>query len=79
MPRVVAMKVTRIDKDGSEWPVAELDENEALDFLDHIDAQYEAYRRAHPEENLGPLPPGEWEQYLDWAIQRQQQGEQDHA
>lgn len=72
------MRITEIDKEGQEHLVAELDKDQALDYLAHIDAQYEAYRQAHPEENLEPLPPGEWEQYLDWAIQKQQ-GDKDHA
>lgn len=71
MPKEVAMRITEIDKQGQERLVAVLDPNQALDYLDHVDAQYEAYRRAHLEEKLEPLPPGEWEKYLDWAIQRQ--------
>jgi len=79
MPKEVAMRVTEIDKEGQEHLVAEFDKDEALNALDRVDAQYEAYRRAHPEENLEPLPPGEWEKYLDWAIQRQRQGRENHA
>ncbi len=71
MTKEVAMRITEIDKEGQEHPVAELDKVEALDCLAHVDARYEAYRRAHPEENLPPLPPGKWERYLDWAIEQE--------
>lgn len=71
MTKQVAMTISEIDKDGKEHLLAELDEEEALDALAHVDARYEAYRRAHPEENLQPLPPGKWEQYLDWAIEQE--------
>jgi len=77
MPKEVAMRITEIDEKGQEHLVAELDKDRALDYLAYVDAQYEAYRRSHPEENLQPLPPGDWEKYLDWAIQRQ--GDQDRA
>lgn len=79
MTKKVAMRITEIDVQGQEHLVAELEEDQALDYLAHVDAQYEVYRRVHPEENLKPLPPGDWERYLDWAIQRQQQGERGHA
>jgi len=64
MAKEIAMRITEIDAQGKEHLVAELDKDQALDCLDHVDARYEAYRRAHPEENLKPLPPGEWEKYL---------------
>ncbi len=69
MSEEVAMRITEIDKEGQEHLVTELDKDQALDALDRVDARYEAYRRSHPGENLGPLPPGEWEKYLNWAIQ----------
>ncbi len=71
MTKEVAMRITEIDKEGQEHLVAELDKVEALDCLAHVDARYEAYRHAHPEENLPPLPPGKWEQYLDCAIEQE--------
>jgi hypothetical protein len=67
----VAMSISEIDKEGKEHLLAELDEDEALDALAHVDARYEAYRRAHPGENLPALPLGKWEQYLDWAIEQE--------
>lgn len=77
MPKEVAMTISEIDKDGKEHLIAEYDEEQALDCLAHVDAQYEAHRRAHPEENLKPLPPGEWEKYLDWATDLQRKEEHD--
>lgn len=56
MPKEVAMRLTEIDKEGQEHLVVEFDKDQALDALDRVDAQYEAYRRAHPEENLQPCP-----------------------
>lgn len=77
MPKEPAMRITEIGKEGQEHLVGELDKGQALDYLAHVDAQYEAYRRSHPGKNLERLPPGEWEKYLDWAIQRL--GDKNHA
>jgi len=71
MPEEAAMRITEIDKGGQEHLVAEFDKDGAFDALDRVDARYEAYRRAHPEENLEPLPPGEWEKYLNWATEHE--------
>jgi len=74
MNNEVVMAITERDAQGQKQLRAELDKDQASDYLAHVDARYEAYRRAHLEEHLKPLPPGEWEKYLDWAIQQDQQG-----
>lgn len=73
MPKEIAMRITELDEQGQERLIAELDKNQALDALDRVDAQCEAYRRAHMEEKLKPLPPGNWGKYLNWATEREKQ------